>query len=88
MPEICPGYSPDQAADQDSADGPDAGTATDREWHLSPLHPHAFCGGCGMEAADCHPGFCCTNVEDRMGVHTGVCDLCSHRHQTGQAVAP
>jgi hypothetical protein len=73
--------------DQD-VEGADAGTATDREWHLSALHPHAFCGGCGMDTELCHPGQCCTDVEDRMGVVAGVCDLCSHRHQTGQAVRP
>jgi len=37
-----------------------AATGTAREWHLSPNHPHLFCG-CGSETTTCHPERCCTN---------------------------
>ena len=63
-------------------------TATDLEWHLAPAHPHLFCGGCGSEAEQCHPGRCCTDAEDRLGFSDGVCDLCPDRYATGQLVAP
>lgn len=35
---------------------------TARDYHLSPAHPHLFCG-CGNEAEACHPGRCCTDDE-------------------------
>lgn len=63
----------------------DAAVATDLEWHLHPAHPHLFCGGCGSEAEECHPGECCTDVADLLGFARGVCDLCSMRRHTGQA---
>lgn len=36
------------------------GTAA--EYHMSPAHPHLFCG-CGNETATCHPGRCCEDDE-------------------------
>lgn len=35
-------------------------TGTARDYHLSPAHPHLFCG-CGNEADVCHPGRCCAD---------------------------
>jgi hypothetical protein len=33
---------------------------TAKDYHLSPAHPHLFCG-CGNEAEACHPTRCCTD---------------------------
>lgn len=78
----CPGFL-DRPVLPD-AEEVNAATASDLEWHLSPAHPHVFCGGCGNEAGDCHPGKCCTDAEDLLHFLPGVCDLCPDRKLTGQ----
>lgn len=88
----CPGYRPAPPVLDESTDFSEisrlAAVGTDLEWHLSPEHPHLFCGGCGLEAAHCHPGRCCTEARDRLNVLDSVCDLCPERYATGQVVAP
>jgi hypothetical protein len=80
----CPGYQQRLAVPDDQTVNDIVAVATDLQWHLNPAHPHLFCGGCGDEAAQCHPGRCCTDVTDRLNVLDGVCDLCSTRRATGQ----
>jgi len=78
----CPGPQPEVGKEVNVA------LATDLEWHLSPAHPHQFCGGCGSDAEQCHPGRCCTDVSDLLNFSEGVCDLCPTRYDTGQAKRP
>lgn len=61
-----------------------AGAGTDYEWHMQPDAPHAFCGGCGRGTEQCHPGVCCSQVKDLMGMLESVCGWCETRVQTGQ----
>lgn len=84
MPEICPGPSPTIA----DVDPNDLLNESDWVWHMSPAHPHVFCGGCGMDATHCHPGFCCTEVVDPFGVLDSVCGLCADRHDGYSRRAP
>jgi hypothetical protein len=59
MTKRCPG--PQQAGDFDE----DLAVrimcmGTAKDYHLSPAHPHLFCG-CGNEAEACHSGRCCAD---------------------------
>lgn len=62
-----------------------ASECTDREWYDDT--EGNFCGGCGNEAADCHPGHPCGEVRDPFGMHDSICDLCPTRLATGQLTA-
>jgi hypothetical protein len=73
----CPGFDRAKVR-QDVADL--VGTATDVEWHVET--GHGFCGGCGLD--DCHPGWCCSEERDLMGVQGSVCGRCPERVRTGQ----
>lgn len=55
----CPGPQQAERFDEEHAERITCeGTA--RQYHLSPAHPHLFCG-CGNEADACHPGRCCAD---------------------------
>lgn len=59
----CPGYDPANVRPTSSDEQVElACMGTASEWHLSPAHPHLFCG-CGNVAADCHPNRCCEDCE-------------------------
>jgi hypothetical protein len=59
MSRRCPGPQEAGSFDEDGAVRITCeGTA--RQYHLSPAHPHLFCG-CGNEAEACHPGRCCND---------------------------
>lgn len=61
MTARCPGFDPSKVRliSGDEADRL-AAQGTARQWHLSPNHPHVFCG-CGNETTVCHPERCCSD---------------------------
>lgn len=94
MTTRCPGPQDATASDEwhltdDAVRLTCEGTA--REYHLSPAHPHLFCG-CGSEASDCHPGRCCTDDDWGQCANCGlripriVCSL--HTDWDGDPDAP
>ena len=80
----CPGYDPAKADPNDQSINDHVSVASDLDWHLNPVHPHAFCGGCGVDTEDCHPGVCCSEERDRMRMLDSVCGYCQTRYETGQ----
>lgn len=60
-------------------------TCSDLEWFN--VTAGLFCGGCGNEVANCHPGQACGNVVpafNPFGFVRCVCDLCPARLATGE----